>query len=136
MHGFIKSSGGSRQSARAHFRHGQRMAAVRALTAAHLYLDSPWSLQKAAESCGSNVAYVRAAIALVRSENQTLINTVIRGFVPILTAAKQVQQLGQLIAAYRSATVPDRIAFAKVVGPTTLFDTMLAPAVERETVAF
>jgi len=93
-------------------------------------------LQKAAESCGSNVAYVRAAIALVRSENQTLINTVIRGFVPILTAAKQVQQLGQLIAAYRSATVPDRIAFAKVVGPTTLFDTMLAPAVESETVAF
>ena len=41
---------------------------------------------------------------------------------------KQARQLGELVAAYRSATASDRIAFAKVVGPDTIFDTVLVPA--------
>ena len=128
MHGLIRGSRRHRQSARAHFRRGQRMAAKRAFTAARMHRSSNMSLQEAAESCGSNITYVAAAVRLLKSEDQSLVSAVIRGFVPILAAAKQARQLGELVAAYRSATASDRIAFAKVVGPDTIFDTVLVPA--------
>jgi hypothetical protein len=111
------------------------MAAKRAFTAARMHRSSNTSLQEAAESCGSNIAYVAAAVRLLKSEDQSLVSAVIRGFVPLLAAAKQARQLGELVAAYRSATASDRIAFAKVVGPDTIFDTVLVPA-EGETVTF
>jgi hypothetical protein len=51
-----------RQSARRHFRHGKRAAATRAFTGARLYLNGAVpTLAAAADSAGSNVAYVQAA---------------------------------------------------------------------------
>jgi hypothetical protein len=129
MHGFTNGSRRSRQSARRHFRHGQRMAAVRAITAAQLYLGkSAPSLRAAAERCGSGVVYVRAAVTLLQSENATLINEVIAGRVPILCAARQIQQVAKLVASYRQATASDRVQFAHAIGPTVLFDSSLVPA--------
>jgi hypothetical protein len=55
------------QSWRRHFHHGQRRAVVRAFTAAHLYING--AILAAAEVCGSNTAYVQAAIILLRSDN-------------------------------------------------------------------
>jgi hypothetical protein len=129
MHGFTNGSRHSRQSARARFRHGQRMAAVRAITAARLYLSKSAPTQiAAAERCGSGVVYVRAAVTLLQSENATLINEVIAGRVPILFAAKQMRRLAGLVAAYRTASATDRVQFAHAIGPTTLFDSSLVPA--------
>ena len=89
MHGLIRDSRRHRQSARAHFRRGQRMAAKRAFTAARMHRSSNMSLQEAAESCGSNITYVAAAVRLLKSADQSLVSAVIRGFVPILAAGSR-----------------------------------------------
>jgi hypothetical protein len=118
-----------RQSARRHFRNGHRAAVVRATTAARLYLDgrAP-SLAAAAEACGSNITYVRAAIILIQGENTVLMRRVLAGEYPLLAAARDMQKLAELIAAFRRAPSATRVAFARTVGPTTLFDGTLVPA--------
>jgi hypothetical protein len=136
MHGLIRPVRGRRrlfrsaqrrrQSPHQHMRHGVCAAALRAVTAARLYLSGTIpNLVEAAESCGSNVAYVRAAIVLLRSENSTLLDRVLRGHVPLLAAASQVERLVNLIAAYRAADVKDHVAFARAAGPERLFDELV-----------
>jgi hypothetical protein len=71
MHGLIRVTHRRRQRAspRRHFRHGWRAAAVRAFTAAGLYLNEQVpTLTAAAERCGSNVLYVRARVAPTQGE--------------------------------------------------------------------
>jgi hypothetical protein len=71
-----------------------RAAALRAITAGRLYLAGTIpNLLEAAESCGSNVQYVRAAIVVLKSENSTLLEHVLRGHFPLLAAASQVERL-------------------------------------------
>jgi hypothetical protein len=128
----MRSNGMSRrhrQSARRHFRNGHRAAALRAITAGGLYLSKAApSIAAAAERCGSNRLYVKAAIVLLQSENMTLRTNVLEGTTPLQGAAKAIKQLGALVHAYRRASAADRVAFAKTVGPTVLFDTSLVPA--------
>jgi hypothetical protein len=102
---------------------------VRALTAAGLYLQkvAP-TVRAAAERCGSNPHYVEAACSLLQAENTSLLADVIKGRVPLLQAAREAERLGTLVAAYRAASAADRVAFAKAVGPTVLFETSLVPA--------
>jgi hypothetical protein len=110
-------------------RAGQCAAARRALTAAQLYLDGKVpNLTAAALCCGSCRPYVKAAIVLLRSENSVMLERVRRGHIPLLAAAKQVKQVAALVDAYRSAGAADRVMFAKAIGPTTLFDSALVPA--------
>jgi hypothetical protein len=88
------------RSARRRFRHGQCAAVIHALTAAQLYIDSKVStLVAAAESCGSNVHYVRAAIILLKADNASLISRVLAGRMPLLAAAAEAQPLVNLITA-------------------------------------
>jgi predicted ATPase len=127
MHGLVTSPHRRRQSARRHFRHGQRAAAVRAFTAAQLYLNNTIStLEAAAEACGSNVAYVQAAIILLRADNASLVHDVRCGRVPILQAARKAQRLVNLITAYREAKDPDRVAFARACGTEAIFNVLVA----------
>ena len=85
MHGLISTPSPvavKRQSARRHFDHGHRRAAVRALTAALLVSQSVQSptLAAAAESTGSNVPLTsRPSIILVKAENPTLVSDVLAG---------------------------------------------------------
>jgi hypothetical protein len=111
------------------YKDGYCTAAVRALTAGRLIIkgEAP-TYRAAALRCGSTATYVRAAVTLLRSENRSLIAAVARGNVPLLAAARGMQQLGTLVWAYRQASAADRVAFAKAVGPTVLFDTSLVPA--------
>jgi hypothetical protein len=108
---------------RRYMRHGMCAAALRAVTAAQLYLaDTIPDLLKAAESCGSNVHYVRAAIILLRSENSVLLDRVLHGHIPLLAAANQVRRFVDLVAAYQAADEKDHVAFARAAGPERLFD--------------
>src|SRR6266436_1789430 len=126
MHGLFRPARSRRQSPRQHMRHGVCAAALRASTAARLYLSQTIpNLVKAAESCGSNVNYVRAAIVLLRSENSVLLDRVFRGHVPLLAAASQVERLVKLIAAYRKTDEKDHVAFARAAGPERLFDELV-----------
>jgi hypothetical protein len=111
-------------------RAGRCAAAVRGVTGARLYLDHKVpSLAAAALCCGSCRTYVQAALILLRSENATMLERVLRGHLPLQVAAKQMKQVADLVAAYRTADAADRVAFAKTIGPTTLFDSALVPAI-------
>jgi hypothetical protein len=117
------------RSSKRHFRHGRRAAVLRAVTAGELVLNriAP-SIAAAAERCGSCPPYVQAAIVLLQSEKKSLLGDVIKGRVPLLAAAREVERLAKLVTAFRQGTAADRVAFAKIVGPTVLFDTSLVPA--------
>jgi hypothetical protein len=111
-------------------RNGQCAAAVRALTAARHYLDHKVpNLAAAALCCGSSVTYVQAALILIKSENETLLERVRRNQMPLQAAAAQIKQIANLVNAYRAASAADRVAFARTIGPTTLFDSALVPAI-------
>jgi hypothetical protein len=113
-----------------HTRAGQCAAAVRATTAAKLYLAGQVpSVAAAALGCGAYVAYTRAAVILLQSENATMLERVLRGHIPLSTAAQQLKQVAALVDAYRAAAAVERVAFARAVGPTVLFDNMLVPAI-------
>jgi hypothetical protein len=109
-------------------RAGKCAAAVRAVTGARLYLDGRMDLATAAMSCGSCVAYVRAAVSLLASENTTMLEQALRGQMPLLVAAEQMKRIAKLVNAYRAASAADRVMFARVIGPTTLFDGAVALA--------
>ena len=129
MHTLLGTTRRKRQSPHRQIRNGRRSAAVRAFTGAQLIRSkiAP-SVAAAAERCGSNAAYIRAASAILESENKGLLADIINGRVPLLGAAREVQRLGALVSAYRQASAADRVAFARAVGPTVLFDTSLVPA--------
>jgi hypothetical protein len=127
MYGLTKGSRRRRQSARRHFRHGQCAAALRAITGARLYLKGATpTLAVAAESTGSNVAYIQAAIILLRADNASLVSDVLAGRVPLLQAAREAKRLVDLVTAYREAKDPDRVAFARACGVEAIFNTLVA----------
>jgi hypothetical protein len=100
------------------------------LTAARLYLGgNVRTLTEAAASCGSSVPYVRAAAVLIRAERTVLMQQALVGHVNLLKAAREAQGLARLVQAYRTAAPTDRIAFARVIGPTDLFDNVIAEAI-------
>jgi hypothetical protein len=129
MEGSLYTTRRKRQSARRQFKNGRRNAAVRAFTGAQLVRTkiAP-TVAAAAERTGTSRAYVEAALAILAAENTSLVADVVNGRVPLLAAAKAVRQLGALVNAYRQASAADRVAFARAVGPTVLFDTSLVPA--------
>jgi hypothetical protein len=120
----------SYRSPRRHFRGRERAAVIRAFTAARLYLSgtSP-TLVAAATACGSCPQYVRAAVTLIEAENAALVNCVLVGNVSLLEAARDAQRLAGLIKAYKTANAADHIAFARAIGPTNIFDSVVAPAI-------
>jgi hypothetical protein len=82
----------------------------------------------AAESCGSNVTYIRAAIALLQSENAVLLNCVLTGKCGLLDAATVVERRAKLIAAYRKADAGDLVALGEAVGPDDIWDRVVVPS--------
>ena len=99
---------------------------VRAFTAARLYVNNAVPTLAAAEGCGSNTAYVQAALILLRADNTSLAHDVLRGRVSILQAAQEAQRLVNLITAYREAKDPDRVAFARTCGAEAIFNVLVA----------
>ena len=114
------------QSPRRRYRHGRRAAAVRALTGARLYLagEVP-TLSAAADAVGSCVAYVAAALILLRANNASLVQSVIAGRKQIVQAAGEAKRLANLITAYQEAEDSDRIAFARAAGLEAIFDVLV-----------
>jgi hypothetical protein len=110
-------------------RHGVCAAALRAITAARLYLSGQIpNLHKAAESCGSNVKYVLAAIVVLRSENSVLLDRVLRGHVPLLAAASQVRRLVELLDAYKATNEKDHVTCFRTAGPDRVFEEVVQAA--------
>ncbi len=118
------------RSSRRHYKGGQCAAALRAITGAKLYINnSIQTLAEAAISTGSNIRYVTAAVTLIKSENQILIDRVLRGHVTLLSAAAQVRRVADLVSAYRAASTDDLVALGRTVGPEQLFTNVIEPAI-------
>jgi hypothetical protein len=133
-----------RASARRHFRHGWRAAAVRAFTGARLYLDKKApTLIRAAEDCGSNVQYVRAAIVVIEDGSLNEQALVLTGHLPLLEAANQVRQrrkaeritVDEAVMSWRSWTPEQRAEFGRGAGVAEVWDHAIAPVINEERVA-
>jgi hypothetical protein len=113
-------SNGVRQSSRRHFRCGVCAAALRAMTAARMYLSEGGNitLEEVAARCGSNVAYVRAAVVLIKAGDLILIDRVMSGNIPILTAAKLVEPLVMLLTGHAKASPKVKDDFFEITGCT------------------
>jgi hypothetical protein len=115
-----------RQSSRRHFRNGRRSAALRAVTAARLYATGAiTSLDNAAQACGSNRIYVKAATTLLKAENETVLQRVLAGQEPLVVAAHLARRTADLVFAYRCAGAADRVAFARTCGTEAIFDVLV-----------
>jgi hypothetical protein len=128
VHQRLRQPSRYRRSARRHvLDNGQRAAVLRAVTAGRLYTTGQVSsLQTAAESCGANLAYVQAAVVLLKAEATHLLERVLRGEENLLTAAARAKRVASLLDAYRHADNDDRIVFARAAGIGTLLDTLVA----------
>jgi len=121
--------GGRRRRHHPQVRNGQRLAALRALHAARSYLENPdWDLTMAATSCNVSIRYVMAMLTMIAAENTSLIERVIGNEVPVLVAGRAMKRVAKLVSAYRASNLVDRMEFAKAIGPTVTFDTMVTPA--------
>jgi hypothetical protein len=99
------TNNGRRQSARRHFRGSVRAACMRAFTGGRLYLRGEFpTLEDAAAHVGSCKPYVEAAITLIKSDDQQLIQRVMHGNVSILVAAESVKPLVMLLAGFAQAS--------------------------------
>jgi hypothetical protein len=102
------------------------LAALRAVTAAKLYATGAISsLDNAAQACGSNRIYVKAATILLKAENEALLQRVLAGHERLLSAAKQAKRAADLIFAYRCADAADRVVFARTCGAEAIFDVLV-----------
>ena len=128
MHGHISGLHRRRQSSQRHFHGSQRAAAIRALTAARLYLGGQVAtLEAAAVSCGSKHVYVAAMIILIQAENSAVLMAVLGGNVSVVTAAKQLKPQVDLITAFRKSSASDHAALGRVAGPGRIWDEVIVP---------
>jgi hypothetical protein len=131
MHGLIKGAPArrQRQSVPRHKRikHGEVVAARRALTAAAIYGTAIGpTLVKAARGCGTTVPYVRAALILRNSGDGSLVADVLEGQTSLLVAAARVEAVVKLAKAYRATSTTDRIAWARGEGIDPLFEMLVS----------
>jgi hypothetical protein len=127
---------------------GLRRAVLRATTGWRLYADGTApTLKAAAQSTGSNIAYIAAAGVLLAAGNTSLLDKVRTGEIPLLAAAAQVKQLAKTTAAYKTkladdlathlvqSTPAERAAAARSLGADVIWDEMILPLIreDRET---
>jgi hypothetical protein len=88
---------------------------LRAFRAAEFYLDKvansePVSLKEAARCHGTNVAYIQAAITVLRANNPCLVDRIVRGEMSLLEAAKWAKPRVEAFAAFEAASPANRAA--------------------------
>ena len=110
-------------------RYGERLAILRAFTGARLYRAGAGfdTLVEIAESVGSCVTYVRAAITLYEADDINLMIDVRLGRQSLLAAAAKARRRVKLIEAYEQASPDDRKALGETVGVGAIWDETIAP---------
>jgi hypothetical protein len=119
-----------RHRSRPYHQNGEQVAVIRALTGARLHLGLPIpapTLSEAARMAGTHVGYIQAAIAVLRAEDETLIEAVRTGEIALLKAAAQVKRRAELITALRRASPDDRAAAGRALGVAAIFDECVVP---------
>ena len=120
---------------RLHHHHGQspkRNLALQAFVAVYLLRERVFgvdTITKAAVATGTTRAAVHAALIIQQNGDENLAADVLQGRESLLRAADKVRGRVKLVEAFKNATPDDRIAFARVIGPTELFEAAVAPAI-------
>jgi hypothetical protein len=92
-------------------------AALRALTGARLLASGQAPNAVVAAACtGSSPTHVRAAVVVLKSEDESLLNCVLGGDMSLLAAAKMARRVAKLVSAYRGADEDDLTIAAKIIG--------------------
>jgi hypothetical protein len=139
QHGLIRATHRRRQraSARRHFRHGQRAAALRAF---QLYLNKEVpTLAAAAEACGSNMQYVRAAVVLIQDETSVTQQMVLLGM-PLMAAANRARRRrkaeritpAEAVMGWKRWSPEQRAEFGRGAGVAEVWDHAIAPVITEE----
>jgi hypothetical protein len=118
---------------RPQFRNGARQAACRAFAGARFVLDYGISIADASRWTGSNLNYVVALLAVIKTGDEAWLRAILRGYVPVLLAGTRAKKFNRLVEAYQEATPATKAAFCKLVGQEKLFDELIAPATEAAT---
>jgi uncharacterized membrane protein YecN with MAPEG domain len=135
LHGLLRTTRRHRQSPRRHYKNGHRAAVVRAATAARLYLDgSVPSLAAAAEACGSNIHYVRSAVALLKAEDSSLLGLAMAGWVSLTGAALQAGRItvNEAVTSWRVWTPEQRAEFGRSAGVAEVWDFAISPVITED----
>ena len=91
--------------------------ALRAITAARLYASGQAETVAVAAACtGSTPIHVRAAVVVLKSEDEQLLDRILRGDLCLLAAAKAARGTARLVDAYRRASEQDLVRAARVIG--------------------
>jgi len=120
-----------RRKPKSQFRNGERRAVKRALTGAGIRLGQPVqasSLVNAAQHVGSTAPYVEADVWVLQAEDPALLDDVLSGREPLVSAAAKVRRRANLIVAYRKANSEDRAAAGPTIGVDNVFDEMIVPS--------
>jgi len=99
---------------------------LRALTAAQGYLQGDFpTIEIAAQSCGSGVVYVAAAVVVLSSEDLALKDRVLSGQVSLRNAAASAKRQAAIVAAYRASSTADHAAAFKILGPECVLEELV-----------
>jgi thioredoxin-like negative regulator of GroEL len=111
--------------------HRKRNPSLQAFVAACLLRESLFGIDtavKAAAATGTTRAAVHAALIVLQNGDEGLAASVLKGWEPLSRAADKVRARVKLVEAFNSATPDDRVAFARAIGPTELFEAAIEPA--------
>jgi hypothetical protein len=103
-------------------------AAWNAYGGAQAYLTGWWTLKEAADKALSCVPYVAAMASIIQSEDEKLLEDVLRGRKSVLEAAKQVKARAKAIASIRRLTAADKGAVGRAIGVGEIWDGMIVPS--------
>ena len=128
---------GTRRSPHAQIRNGVRVANLKALTAGEFYLANTVTLQEAALRHGTNVAYLRAAITVIKANDLDWVDRLLHGRCRILAAAKFLEPQVKAIEALKAAGSANLRAIYAATGFTNKLAKLLAdsPPAERTSAA-
>jgi hypothetical protein len=118
------------------FHDGNRLAALRAYTAARLVIEEGMAVAEASLWSGSSTAYVTALVAVIKTEDAGLLRATLHGRMPVILAGMRAKRLLNLVKAYTAATPATKAAFRDLIGQDRLFDDLIAPATEMATEVF
>jgi hypothetical protein len=105
--------------------------ALQAITGARMCASGQAENVVVAAACtGSTPVHVRAAIVLLKSEDDPMIDCALRGEISLLKAAKQARRVANLVNAYRNASRDELITATRILGGTVVPDTAFSVAAE------
>ncbi len=83
---------------------------------------------QAAAVAGCSRSLIDAARVILESQDQALLRVVLSGQITLIPAAATVRRRVRLIESFKAASPDDLVELGRAIGPATLFDSLVAPA--------